>query len=143
MKKVEFVLIFILSVNSLFSQELSDIGKATFNQVKGMKSILPCEVTEGRVLTYCVEGGHKLTYIFNNNVLNGIMHLTAYDSKYSAERDFSKEVSSYKLSTGIEPINNNGSMMFMKPGFAQTVVYSVKQFKDTYYLVYYVFHSIN
>ena len=135
------LLLFILE--NIQSQTITDIGRVTFDQVKKMNSISPCEITEGRVLTYCVEGGHKVTYIFNNDILNGIMMLTAFITKSAAENELEKEVTDFKESTGIIPNYANGSVMFMKPGMRQTVTYSVKPFKETYYLIHYVFHSTN
>jgi hypothetical protein len=142
--KFSFSLLFLFIIfKETRSQSISDIGRVTYGQVKQMNYNLPCEVTEGRALTYCVEGSHKVTYIFNNNILNGIMTLTAFVSKNAAENELEKEVSNFKSRTGLIPNYSNGSAMFMKPGIAQTVTYSVKLFSDTFYMIHYVFNSKN
>lgn len=143
MKKIK-VFSFVLTVlanTCLYSQSIDDIGVKTFYEVKAMQDVEPCEVTIGRALTYCVSNGNKLSYIFENNRLKGIMFMTAFDTKIHAELELKKEVSDFYRRNEITPTYTNGITLFIIPKSKLTVTYEVKEYQGTYYLMYYTFLS--
>ena len=53
--------------------DVTDLGKKSFSEVKNSFSIPACEVTNNEIITYCIEDGSRLSFLFKNRVLNGIM----------------------------------------------------------------------
>jgi hypothetical protein len=133
--------LFVLFFNfSAFCQiNVSDLGKKNFSEVKNAHNrSSPCEVTEKKVLTYCVEDGSMLSYLFDNELLNGIMTMTAFSTQYAAERELEKEISEQKSTLGIEPFISNGKTMFYTISSPIYITYSVENQNSTYYMIYYV-----
>ena len=136
-----FIVLFILLVNISFSQGIEDIGKKTFQDIKNMNKIKPCEITENRVLTYCVEGGSRISYIFEDNRLHGIMCLTAYLTRTLAENALEQEVNTFSKRNNITPTYTNGAALFDLSPSPLAVSYGVMGIRGTFYLCYYTFLS--
>ena len=138
MKKI-LLFISLFLVKYSFSQiNVSDIGKKTIYDVKSAYSISPCEATGELIITYCVENGSRLSYLFKNKILDGIMTMTAFSTRYAAEKELEAEVSKKKASIGIEPIVSGGKTWFFTPDSPIFVTYSVEYVNQTYYMVFYV-----
>ncbi len=113
----------------------------TFQAVKNTNVTEPCEITQGKALSYCVENGNRITYIFENNKLNGIMFLTAFLTRSQAEKELIEEVNTFSTKNNMEPVHLNGMVMFYLPSSPLTVSFGIKEYKGTTYLVYYTFLS--
>lgn len=128
-------ILFLSSGISLYSQEVSDLGKATFDQVKLMNSAAPCETTPNKVLTYCVEDGSFMSYTFRNNKLNGIIFLTAFLTKTLAEQDMVNQVKEFSKKTGKTPVYTGGMALFSMTSTIG-VTFEVREFQGTFYVSY-------
>ncbi len=117
---------------------IADIGKKDFYAVKRSFNILPCEVTNNQVLTYCVENGSRLSFLFTNQTLNGIMYMTAFATRNAAERELETEISNEKRSLGIEPFITNGKVIFNTLDSPIFISYAVEYTNGTYFLVQYI-----
>ncbi len=117
--------------------DIYDLGRKNYNQIIENNTISPCEVTKGEVLTYCVQNGNMISYVFKNNILDGIIFLDAYVTRNLAERKLEKEIEEYSKKTGLEPLFGNGSAYFMLPNLNIAVSYSIKEIKGTYYVLTY------
>jgi hypothetical protein len=134
MKKfVIFIFLFYFSIS--FSQDISDLGKATITDIRNKHNYPPCQETINKVLRYCSEDGNMVAYTFENNILNGIIFCTVFMTKTIAENELVKAVNQFEKTTGITPNISNG-----KATFAVTknmgVIYEVKQFNGSYYLFF-------
>jgi hypothetical protein len=136
------ILLNFLCLNA-FTQDISDLGRKSFSDIKAMYNIEPCEVTGTKVLSYCVEGGSRINYMFENNKLNGIMFLTSYLTRSQAERGLENEVSVFSDKNKIKPYFSNGSAYFYMENSPFNVSFSVIEFQGTPYLVYYTFLAKN
>lgn len=131
-----FISLFVVKYS--FSQiNVSDIGKKTIYEVKNAFSISPCEDDE-QIITYCVENGSRISYLFKNKILDGILTMTAFSTQYAAEKELELEVSKKKASTGIEPIVSGGKTWFFTSDSPIFVTFSVEYVNRTYYMVFYV-----
>ncbi len=137
--KIFFLFTGLLFFNQAISQVTAfDLGKKKFDDVVNLHSNSPCELIDKRVLTYCVEDGSKISYVFKNQILQGIMYMTAYSSKYAAERELEIEITKNKASLGIIPNVINGKAIFDKLESPIFMTLSVEYFNQKYYLVNYV-----
>ena len=137
MKKFLLVISLFLVKYSFSQINVSDIGKKTIYDVKSAYSISPCEDDE-QIITYCVENGSRISYLFKNKILDGIMTMTAFSTRYGAEKELELEVSKRKASIGIEPVVSGGKTWFFTSNSPIFVTYSVEYVNQTYYMVFYV-----
>jgi hypothetical protein len=138
MKNILFVLGIFLFNNAVCQINVNDLGKKTFYEVKSAFSIQPCEVTDNLIVTYCVEDGSRLSFLFKNRVLNGIMTMTAFSSQYGAEKVLDFEISKLKSELGIQPATVNGKTIFNTPESPIFTTFSVEYVNKTFYLVHYI-----
>jgi hypothetical protein len=137
--KALLLLFALLYTQMLWSQVgIADIGKKDFYSVKRSFDISPCEVTNNQVLTYCVENGSRLSFLFANQTLNGIMYMTAFATRNAAERELETEISNEKKSLGIEPFITNGKVIFNTLDSPIFISYAVEYTNGTYFLVQYI-----
>ena len=138
MKKLIFLLL--LAPFFSFAQQInvSDLGKKNFREVENAHTISPCEVTGGKVLSYCVQDGSRISYLFVNELLNGIMTMTSFSTQYAAERELEKEISERESTLGIEPFISGGKTMFNTLSSPIYMSYSVDKVNNTYYLICYI-----
>ena len=137
--KIYFLVLSLFLFNGSFSQtNVNDLGKKSFEEVINSESISPCEVTEKKTITYCVEDGSRLSFLFKNQVLSGIMTMTAFSTQYAAERELENEIQRSKSSLGIEPYISNGKTMFNTLESPIFVTFSVEFVNKTYFLVHYI-----
>jgi hypothetical protein len=141
MKKIIFLLVtFLLTQYGIsFSQNLSDLGRKSFYEIKTMQKTEACEITIGKALSYCVEDGSIVTYIFKNNFLNGIMFSTPFSSKLEAEIALKKEVADFATKNRTTPFYMGGQTLFRKQDVPFTVSYGLQDRSGSTYLVYYTF----
>ena len=118
--------------------DVTDLGKKSFSEIQNSFSISACEVTNDEVLVYCVENGSKLTLLFKNGVLDGIISMTSFPTQYSAERKLELEIEREKSSLGIEPFISNGLTTFNTLDSPVFVTYSVDYVNQTYYMIHYI-----
>lgn len=138
MKLIGFLIFsLVISTNFVFCQKVTDLGKMGYREVKTSQDIEPCEVTEGKVLTYCVIDGSRVAYLFKNEVLNGIMFQTPYLSKSQAEAALEREVISFERRNSLRPAFRNGQALFSHPNSNISVSFGLRDFKGTTYLIYY------
>tara|TARA_B100001250_G_scaffold404285_1_gene420024 strand:+ start:43 stop:483 length:441 start_codon:yes stop_codon:yes gene_type:complete len=142
MKNLLFIICFILiSCNfSTIAQtpQVSDLGKMNFNEVLNSFDVEPCE-KQKEVITYCYEGGNKMSYLFENNILHGIISWTAFTSKYLAERELEKKVSEFESKNDIIGFKQNGKILFSLPNSLIVFSFGVAEYNNTAYLGEYVF----
>ena len=143
MKKWQLVPLVILflslsNFNPICAQSIDSFGK-TIQEIRNMHNVAPCEVTPNEVLTYCVENGDKISYMFENNKVNGLMFSTIYPTRYQAEKAFESEVDAFSKETKMMPFYNNGQALFSSPDNPLSIVYGVREFAGNIYLVYYTF----
>lgn len=55
------------------------------------ESYSPCEVTDKKIITYCIEDGSRMSFLFIDQILNGIMNMTTFSSRYAAEKVLQNE----------------------------------------------------
>jgi hypothetical protein len=142
MQKNIFLLIFLLKLigpSISFSQNINDLGIKTYSEIKSMQKTDACEITVGKALTYCVEDGSYVTYIFKNNTLNGIMFSTPFSSKSEADIELKKEISAFSTKNRISPYSVGGQTLFRKEDVPYKVSYGLQDRSGTTYLVYYTF----
>ncbi len=119
----------------VFAQNVNDLGKMTFEQVKRSFSSEPCEVTGTKMLRYCAEDGSMLAYSFENNKLNGINVLKAFPTQLSAEREMEKMIKEFSDKVKVKPAYTNGLAIFtMTENIG--VTYEISKVNGTYYVVY-------
>jgi hypothetical protein len=141
-KKIILISILITTtLSSLFSQDIRDLGTKSFYDIKSREKTGACEITPGKALTYCVEDGSRITYIFENSILYGIMFQTPFLTKSQAEKELNREVSSFAYRNNIEPVYGNGMALFFQPDNPIAVSYGLKDYMGTTYLMYYTFLS--
>jgi hypothetical protein len=138
MKTLFLVLSLFLFKGGISQINVNDLGKKRFDEVIKSESNSPCEVTENKIITYCVEDGSKLSFLFKNQVLNGIITMTAFSSRNAAERELENEILNSKSSLGIEPYISNGKTMFNSLESPIFVTLSVEYVNKTYFLVHYI-----
>lgn len=137
--KIYFLVVILLVSKVSFSQtNVNDLGKKSYYEVINEEAIPPCEIIEKKIITYCVEDGSRLSFLFENQVLNGIMTMTAFLTKYSAERELESEIRRSKSSLGIQPYLSNGKAMFNDLRSPIFVTFSVEYVNKTYFLVHYI-----
>ena len=139
MKRLLIILFLVLSCQFSYSQSVSDLGKRTYSEVKMSQSSYPCEETYNEILTYCAQGGHKISYMFKRGILNGIAVSTAHSTRYSAERELDKEVSGFQSRTGIVPLRSGGQTIFSTRYSPVSTAHGVQNVGGTYYYVQYHF----
>jgi hypothetical protein len=122
-----------------FSQNITDLGRKSYSDIKSMQKTEACEITIGKALTYCVEDGSNITYIFKNNILNGIMFSTPFSSKSEAEIELKKEISAFSTKNRVSPYYMGGQALFRKEDLPYKVSYGLQDRSGTTYLVYYTF----
>ena len=138
MKKLLLISAFLIFTFGYGQVDVTDLGKKSFSEVKNSFSIPACEVTNNEIITYCVEDGSRLSFLFKNRDLNGIMTMTAFPTQYSAERELELEIERQKSSIGVEPFIANGKTIFNTLESPIFITYSVDYFKQTYYMVHYI-----
>ena len=138
MKIILLVLSFFLFENSFSQINVNDLGRKTFNEVKSAFSISPCEISDKVIITYCVEDGSRISFLFKNQILDGIMTMTAFSTRYAAEKELEHEISREKSSLGIDPFITNGKTIFNTLESPIFITYSVEYYKQTYYSVHYI-----
>lgn len=104
-----------------------------------MHTDAPCEVTPNKVLTYCVTDGSRISYVFQDNKVTGLMFLTIYLTRYKAEKALEDAVESFSKENNMTPFYNNGKAIFSKPDVPLSVSYGIGEFGGNIYLVYYTF----
>jgi hypothetical protein len=135
-----FLAILILTnYSTSFSQNISDLGRKSYSDVKSMQKTDACEITIGKALTYCVEDGSNITYIFKNNILNGIMFSTPFLSKSEAEIELKKEISAFSNKNSVSPFYMGGQALFRKEDVPYKVSFGLQERSGTTYLIYYTF----
>jgi len=138
MKNILIIFMFFLLKNSSYSQITPlDFGNKSISDVKNAFSINPCEDSE-QMITYCVEDGSRLSFLFKSRMLTGIMTMTAFSSQYAAEKQLENEISLEKKNLGIEPFRTNGQTIFNTLDSPIFVSYGVDLVDKTYYLIHYV-----
>ena len=133
-----FLFVSLSNFNPICAQRIDSFGK-TIQEIRNMHTVDPCEVTPNEVLTYCVENGDKISYMFENNKLNGLMFSTIYPTRYQAEKALENEVEAFSKEANMVPFYNNGQALFSSPDKPLSVVYGVRAFAGNIYLVYYTF----
>jgi len=143
MRKIIISLIIItITYKSSLCQELSDLGKKHFSEIKAKYKIEPCDLTYGKTLTYCVEGGNRIIYLFDNNLLYGIMFQTAFLNKREAEKQLDIEVSNFSKKHSIKPSYGNGMALFTLPYQNLGVSFGIIDEPGTFYLIHHTFLSM-
>ena len=142
-KKTFLISAFLLNVFLGYAQSISgleDFGKST-DEVKKMFDFTPCEVTQNKIITYCVEGGSRLSFLFTNDKVSGVCYQTIYLTRNQAEKALEEEVASFSKTNNLIPSVNNGNALFYMPGIHLNVSYKVGEFNNNIYLLYYTFLS--
>ena len=134
--------ILILSFIFLFKNSSSqisplDLGNKNIYDVKNAFSIAPCEDSK-EMITYCVEDGSRLSFLFKNQILSGIMTMTAFSSQYAAEKQLEYEISLEKQTLGIEPFRTNGQTIFNTLDSPIFISYGVDYVDKTYFMSQYI-----
>jgi len=135
-----FCLIFNLSYAQTGSISIQDIGSKSYAQVKNSQQGYPCEETYPKILVYCVQDKSKISYIFNNGILDGIGFATPYSNRYDADRELNNLIRSQKQKTTVEPIVSGGKTIFYQAGLKVAIQYSVEYADGKYYTLMYVFN---
>ena len=138
MKTIIIILCLILFKNGFSQINVSDLGEKSFYQVREAFAIVPCEVTDNLMITYCVEDGSRLSFLFQNEVLNGIMTMTAYSSQYAAEKDLESIIKREQYALGIVPFKSNGATIFNTLESSIYISYTVEYTNQNYYLTHYI-----
>ena len=131
--------LFIITSFHIFSQNVSDLGKLSFVEVQNMQSISACEVSQNKILTYCVENGNLISFIFEEGILNGIMLSTAFPTKSQAEQNLAKQINTFETKNNVAPYHSNGQTFFETPNSNLSISYGIKERNGTYYVMYYTF----
>ena len=135
--KLLYLALSLLIVSDCFSQvTVNDLGKKTYGQVRAVESLIPCEVTDNLIVTYCVEEGSRLSYLFKNQVLDKIMTMTAFPTLSLAERQLEREISKAKSSLGVEPFLVGGQTLFNTLESPIFVSYGIKVINQTYFMIH-------
>lgn len=137
MKTILFVFGILIIQNSYAQITVYDLGKKTYSQVRAVEKVPPCEA-DYRIVTYCVEDGSRLSYLFNNQVLDKIITMTAFPTQSSADRQLEKEISDTKASLGVEPFIIGGQTLFNTLDSPIFVSYGIKVIGKTYFMVHLV-----
>ena len=141
MKTIKFlqIAILIFITIDLDAQETQDLGKRSYNEIKKMNFIDPCDALEDNTLTYCLEGDNKIIYLFKNYTLNGIKYLTAYSSPIDVYTAIGKDVSNFSIKNNMSPSYSDGKALFYYPTNRLTVSFGTDRADGNYYLIYYTF----
>ena len=135
MKKIIFAFIFSFISFISFSQDISELGNATINDIKNNNSSQPCQETPNKALRYCSEDGNMIVYTFDNNLLTGITFCSVFLTKSLAENEFIHTVEKFKKTSGITPNVSDGKATFIITKNI-AVIYEVKEFKGSFYLFF-------
>lgn len=135
MRILFLVLSFLIIQNSFSQVNVSDLGIKTYRQVLAAESGSPCEADD-LIVTYCVEDGSRLSYLFKGEILDKIMTMTAFPTQASAERQLEKEISETKLSIGVEPFMVGGQTLFNTLDSPIFVSYGIKEINQTYFMIH-------
>jgi hypothetical protein len=135
MKKLFFALTFFIIQNTFSQITVNDLGRKTYNQVRAIESVSPCEA-DNLIVTYCVEDGSRLSYLFKNQVLDQIMTMTAFPTQSTVERQLEKEISEAQSSLGVEPFLMGGQTLFNTLDSPIYVSYGMKIIDGTYFMVH-------
>jgi hypothetical protein len=134
--KILLLVLSLLIIQNSFSQvNVSDLGKKTYRQVLAAESGSPCEVDD-LIVTYCVEDGSRLSYLFKGEILDKIMTMTAFPTHSSAEKQLEKEISEAKSSLGVEPFMVGGQTLFNTLDSPIFVSYGIKEINQTYFMIH-------
>ena len=80
-----------------------------------------------------------ISYLFENNILHGIISSTAFTSKYLAEKELEKQVSEFESKHSIVGFKQNGQVLMNPPNGLIAVSFGVDEKNNTPYLMEYVF----
>lgn len=137
------IVVCLIVISSSKAQGVQDLGVMSSSKLKSIYynnyGINPCENTNDKVITYCVDGGSKMSFLFEFDRLNGIMMMDPYISEYRANSELEKAVNDFKVKNGVYPTYSNGAAVFFKQGVSFAYSLSVRNFKGTYYLLSYWF----
>lgn len=118
-----------------FAQNASDLGKMTFEQVKSLQTVTPCEITPNKALRYCSEDGNIIFYMFDDNKLSGIIFLTAFLTRSAAELGLTNMVNEFSKIINMKPAFTSGMALFNITDKI-AITYEIKEMKGTYYVAY-------
>ena len=135
MKLIFLSLSFLIVFKSFSQITVNDLGRKTYSQVRAIESVYPCEA-DNLIVTYCVEDGSRLSYLFKNQVLDQIMTMTAFPTQSSAERQLEREIAEAKSLLGVEPFIMGGQTLFNTLDSPIFVSYGVSVLNQTYYMVH-------
>jgi len=135
MKTLFFAISYLIIQNSFSQITVNDLGRKTYSQVRAIESVAPCEA-DNLIVTYCVEDGSRLSYLFKNQILDQIITMTAFPTQSSAERQLEKEISEAKTSLGVEPFLMGGQTLFNTLDSPIYVSYGMKIIDGTYFMVH-------
>jgi hypothetical protein len=135
------VTIILIVYSNSFSQGIKDLGKRSYYEIKAMQKVEPCEITPGKILTYCVTDGSRVVYLFKDNILNGIMFQTPFLTKSKAEEAMEREVLEFQRQIDVKPSYGNGMALFYYPNSPIAVSFGLRDFKGTTFLMYYTWLS--
>lgn len=96
MKK--YLLIALLLTPFVSFSQLDKIGY-TKTQVMSSINVEPCKSSYNDIW-YCGENGSLISYRFKNNIVNSVMYMWEFNSKYEADEDVKKEISKAKIEYG-------------------------------------------
>lgn len=134
-----FSCLFLFFAPICFSQSQGEaLFGMTFHEIEVYHSNLtPCEVTPKKVLTYCVRDGSRMSYVFEDNKVIGIMFLTIQLTRYKAEIALEEAVASYSTTHKLTPFYNKGQAIFSNPSSRFSISYGIGEFGGSIYLIYY------
>ena len=135
MKTILLALSF-LTVADCYSQvTVNDLGKKTYQQIRAEEAVSPCE-SDNLIVTYCVEDGSRLSYLFKGEILDKIITMTVFPTKASAERQLEREIAEAKVSLGVEPFMMGEQTLFNTLNSPIFVSYGIKEINQTYFIVH-------
>ena len=139
MKTFIIILFIAFHYQIMYSQDINDIGKKTYFEIKQSFDEDPCDITYGKALSYCPRSGDIVTFLFEDNILNGIMYLKAHLKITYAESELRTLVSDFSEKLGIKPFYSNGMVYFIKEGSPAVIMLRVAERNGKFYLVNYTY----
>lgn len=134
MRLLIFILFFFNS--AVHSQSLNDLGTLTYNETLELNKDTPCEITPKKAITYCVEDGSFISYLFDRNQkLNGIIFGTLFETWIDALEFMKSESDNFSKKTGVKPIVTEEKIFFLMTN-SISVTYDVREFNGKFYMSY-------
>lgn len=71
----------------------------------------PCKITDNGIW-YCGKNGSLINYTFRNNLVNSVMYMWEFNSKYEADLDVKNEIAKYKITYGRPEMKEDQAFWF-------------------------------